>query len=82
MSEFALTPEERKTLYARHKTKKNGYAWLPGTGPAGETCGSCDHRVVNSGKYSKCGLNRLRTHGAATDIVRRSPACKFWKAKE
>lgn len=79
VGEFALTPEERAVIFRRRKTKKNGYAWLPGTGPEGETCGTCAHRTVNRGKYSKCLLNPKRGNGAGTDIVRRSPACKFWK---
>ena len=37
-------------------TGPNGYAWPPGTGPAGETCASCKHRVRFS-RWSKCGMS-------------------------
>lgn len=50
--------------------------------PAGETCRSCRHRTCNemySGRrYYKCGL-MPGSHGPATDIVLKSPACSFWE---
>ena len=61
-----------------------GYAATPGTGPAGETCGSCAHRRVIScaKRYHKCGLmQRIWTGGRKTDILVRSPACAKWEAK-
>ena len=30
-------------LKARRKSKKHGHAAMPGTGPSGETCGTCEH---------------------------------------
>lgn len=58
------------------------YAALPGTGPDGETCGSCEHIARHpSGHYRKCALVRDRwTHGPGTDIKARSPACSKWEA--
>jgi hypothetical protein len=58
---------------------RGGYAWPPGSGPAGETCGSCRHLVAHgrTRNYWKCGLVAW-THGAATDIRKRSPACELW----
>lgn len=59
-----------------------GFAARPGTGPAGETCGSCAHRcTISHGKnYQKCGLIRHRwTGGPATDIRLKSPACMHWE---
>lgn len=67
------------------RIKKQGlYAALPGTGPAGETCGSCEHchRAWN-GRYRKCALLRNRwTGGPGTDIKARSPACAKWEAEQ
>lgn len=82
----ALTPQERKRLLApqRNPAKPRGHAWTPGTGPAGETCGSCAHlsRVRLAKTYLKCGRVRENwTHGPATDVRARDPACKQWEAK-
>ena len=62
----------------------NGYAADPGTGPAGETCGSCRHigRIRLSKTYTKCNLGRANwTHGAGTDIRHKDPACSKWEPK-
>lgn len=67
----------------KHYVVPRGYAAPPGTGPAGETCKSCTHRVVSgSGKrrYQKCGLNRAKwTGGPGSDILVKSAACKKWE---
>lgn len=66
------------------KQKKNGYAAIPGTGPAGETCKTCDHltRKVMAGTFLKCGLMVAHwTGGYGTDVLARSPACRWWEAK-
>lgn len=64
--------------------KPKGYAWSPGTGPPRETCKTCKHRVVvntGSGIYSKCDLvKRNWTKSRRTDILVKSPACKYWEA--
>lgn len=67
----------------RRPTKKNGYAGIPGRGPAGETCRSCKHftRRGRGRKYLKCALERHRwTNGPGTDILASSPACPKWEA--
>jgi hypothetical protein len=69
----------------RKPTKANGYAWKPGTGPAGETCKTCAHytRVQHAKVYLKCGLMRsVWTNGPGTDIKASSPACEKWTANE
>ena len=80
--ERALTPAERKRL--RGGPQPKGYAAPPGSGPAGETCGSCDHLArVRPGNRSfpKCGLmERGWTGGTASDVRVRSPACSRWTA--
>lgn len=61
---------------------KGLYAAMPGTGPAGETCGSCKHcHRAGSGRYRKCELCRSKwTGGPGTDIKARSRACSKWEA--
>lgn len=73
----------RATSKAHRKpTEPRGYADVPGTGPAGETCGSCRHIHGTGGKYLKCKLRQAGwTSGPGTDIRARSPACKKWEAK-
>jgi hypothetical protein len=59
------------------------YAAFPGTGPAGETCRSCDNLSGKrmSRSYYKCELTRAQwTGGPGTDVKVRSPACSKWKA--
>lgn len=63
-------------------TIRRGYAARPGTGPAGETCGSCEH-FVSYRRYCKCDLlRRIWTHGAGTDILKKSTACSKWVKPE
>jgi hypothetical protein len=75
----AMTPLERKRL--RASTTPKGYAALPGTGPAGESCGSCEHLVRRqmAKTYLKCGLmERGWTRGPASDVRAKTPACSRW----
>ena len=63
------------------KIRRSGYASIPGTGPAGESCGTCRHMATNS-KWCKCELMRPRwTRGYGTDVLKKSPACSRWEAK-
>jgi hypothetical protein len=62
----------------------SGYAEMPGSGPAGETCKSCRHLACRelAKRYYKCGLMRpVWTGGRGTDVLLRSPACRRWGAK-
>jgi hypothetical protein len=75
----ALTPAQRKLLRTNPK-KRHGYADFPGTGPEGESCGTCKH-IVRFPKFRKCSLRRATwTHGYGTDILASAPACKKWEA--
>lgn len=78
---FALTPAQRKRLFGQYA--KQGHAAPPGTGPEGETCGTCQHlRKVGGGNHSffKCELRRATwTHGPKTDIRAKDPACRLWE---
>lgn len=62
--------------------KRKGYAAPPGSGPAGETCGTCAHHVRRrwSKVHHKCGLMRnVWNNARGTDILVRSPACSRWE---
>lgn len=66
----------------KHYVEPRGGIDRPGTGPAGETCGTCKHivRVQHAKVYLKCGLNRAKwTGGGATDIRSRWAACSKWE---
>lgn len=83
--ERALTPRERRSISRRTTVKARGYYAPPGTGPIGEKCGSCAWRCHVSGgsrSYWKCLLAEFRwSHGAATDIRLKSPACVKWMSE-
>lgn len=59
---------------------------LPGSGPEGQTCGTCRHKVSTGNgerRYLKCALMRPSwTHGPGTDIRARWPACSHWETAE
>ena len=84
---FVLPPQgpvHRERIAILRARKTGLYADVPGTGPAGETCGSCLHkrRMSNGGKraWHKCRLTRERwTGGSASDIRVRTPACRKWE---
>lgn len=71
-----------------------GYAAPPGTGPQGESCGSCTHcrvrtqvlgsRRGNRGKqrrFYKCGVMFPSwTTTRSSDVLAHSPACRRWEA--
>ena len=74
-----LTPAERRRLRTQAGSKRRGYASPPGTGPKGETCGTCQH-IVRGRRYAKCALRRATwTHGYATDILVNADACEKWE---
>ncbi|MFO0271337.1 MAG: hypothetical protein ACK53W_12485 [Gemmatimonadota bacterium] len=78
----ALTDKERKRLRRREAERPRGHAHIPGTGPEGETCGSCLHliRFRQSKVWAKCGLMRAHwTRGSATDVRVRDAACRKWE---
>lgn len=63
----------------KHYIEPRGYADKPGTGPKGETCGSCKHRT---GRFPKCLLiEGSWTRTRRTDILVRAAACSKWEAK-
>jgi len=87
---IALPPEVQPPLMVlpeipKRFPKKRGHAARPGTGPVGETCGSCAHyrsKRSNTRSYPKCELARAKwTSGSGTDIRKGDPACERWSAK-
>lgn len=81
----ALTPQERRLLFKTPTRGNVGHAAPPGTGPKGETCGSCKHlfRKRMAGTYLKCALMRaIWTGGGGTDVRARDEACQFWERPE
>lgn len=80
-----LTPEQRRQLAPPCSTKARGHAAPPGTGPEGETCGSCANIVRNktAKTYLKCWLNRSKwTSGRKSDVLARDQACRLWAPTE
>lgn len=69
----------------RKGTPANGYAGRPGSGPQGETCGTCRNlvRKVLSKNYYKCGLVRqFWTGGRGSDVLVKAEACSRWERWE
>ncbi len=67
----------------KHYVEPRGYADRPGTGPAGETCGSCKHLayIRMSKSYPKCKLTRACwTGGRRTDVLVKAAACSKWES--
>lgn len=77
-----ITVEQARARKKRRDTPAAGYAALPGTGPAGETCGTCRHlyRRRFSKTYLKCELMKpYWTKGTGSDIRAKAPACRRWE---
>lgn len=80
--QFDLMVLPESALKARRLSKKHGHAAMPGSGPTGETCGSCENfvRKQMAGTYLKCGLMQAYwTGGYGTDVRARDAACRRWK---
>lgn len=77
----ALTPAERRLLSQAPPKPDRAHADVPGSGPEGETCGTCSNLYRNrlSKTYLKCGLMRSYwTGGAGTDVRAKDAACSHW----
>jgi hypothetical protein len=76
-----VSVEQARAMRKRKTPQPAGYAALPGTGPKGETCGSCRHlyRMQCAKTYLKCELMRPDwTGGTGSDIRAKAPACRRW----
>ncbi len=81
MTEYVNCYGDPITIKGPEPGAPKGYAGIPGTGPAGESCGSCAHlrcrRLAKN--YHKCFLRQAHwTGGRGTDVLVRSPACSKW----
>ena len=86
MSEFCLTPTERKKVFSRPRPAnwKRAYPAQPGTGPEGEMCKTCAHLHRNhlAKVYFKCWkMQAAWTSGGGSDVKARAPACSQWLAR-
>lgn len=84
VSEFARTHADVRRERARKYSRPRGHAAPPGSGPQGETCGSCAncYRTSTGSKaFHKCKLVKP-THGPATDVRKRDLACSRWVKKD
>jgi hypothetical protein len=84
--DIELVDPPRRDKRGRRPTAKKGHYAKPGTGPAGETCGSCQHLVrieLSSKAVYKCGIARsIWTHGPGSDIRCKDAACGGWRPAE
>ena len=84
MADLMLLPAS--ALLSKGPTKRRGHAWFPGTGPAGETCRTCEFYTLihRANTYRKCGHPGAPkwTSGPGTDIRARDPACARWAAEK
>ncbi len=73
-----------KSQAPMRSTRPGGYADRPGTGPVGESCGTCANCRAKRGAkktFYKCALMLAAwTCGRGTDVLVRSPACSKWVA--
>src|ERR1044072_5413527 len=82
----AMLPAERRRLRRRASETAYGYYRPPGSGPAGERCGTCAaaEQLQSGGKrFWKCRKAEYRwSRRVRTDIRLKSPACSGWEARE
>jgi hypothetical protein len=67
----------------RPKHGRWAHAAPVGTGPATETCGTCDHvrSTGHDGRYKKCWKIGIKnwTNGPGSDLRLKDKACSFWE---
>ncbi len=82
LMEEPLKGRVRTLKRVKNGVVKHGHYAAPGTGPKGESCGTCAYLARNElGKtYFKCGRTAW-THGSATDIAKRDDACLGWERR-
>lgn len=77
-------PARAQSTGRLYTPKPNGYAAQPGTGPEGETCGTCTHcrqRTARGKHYYKCGrMLAAWNRDRSTDVLLKSPACSRFDA--
>lgn len=79
-----MTARRAKVVDRIRKGGPRGYAAMPGTGPVGQTCRQCVHKISVWGgtkRFQKCALYPNRTNGVASDIRVNSLACSLFEPK-
>jgi hypothetical protein len=79
---LAKHPWILKSAPAQKRDKAHPYA--PGTGPAGQTCGTCSKCIGRkfAKTYYKCRvMMKFWTGGPGTDIRLKDAACRSWEAR-
>jgi len=76
---------ERPRQYGkRFAGAPHGHAAPPGSGPPGETCGTCANcriRRIHEHNVYKCAITESHwTKDRETDVLKSSPACARWHA--
>ena len=83
---FGKDIEKRQKKVDRYKGRKNAHPYPPGTGPEGETCGTCAKccKIEYHDKiYYKCAyMKHAWTHGLGTDLRLKDEACFLWKEQQ
>ena len=80
-----ISAERRRTMRQHAALERGEHPLMGGLlrQRPGETCGTCDHHVIQggtSGRYHKCALRN--TGGPATDIRVSWPGCYRWEQEE
>lgn len=69
----------------RSRPLDKAHPYPMGSGPPGQSCGTCAKRVAfeyHNKTYFKCHVLKASwTHGAATDIRCKDPACRSWEPR-
>ena len=77
---MGLFPDDETIKYTKRGKCVKVHSPLPGKGPEGETCGTCEYLVrvdYNDRIYYKCELRKY-THGEGSDIRLKWLACGQW----
>jgi hypothetical protein len=82
----AWLAQHPEVLHSPRRTRPDrAHPYAPGSGPKGQTCGTCAKcvcRQFRHKRYYKCHvLMKTWTGGAATDIKLRDPACRSWEPR-
>ena len=64
------------------RPKQTATPFSVGTGPEGETCGTCAYSIKHLDTYWKCGEARNAwTNSVNSDIRLKWPACRGWNPR-
>lgn len=81
---LAKNPHFRAKTSVRKRVPDMAHAYAPGSGPPGQTCGTCDKCIAKqyNRTFYKCRVMlRHWTKGRATDVRKRDAACMAWEPR-